>query len=475
MFRGAKVLLAVVAMTALPMLPQVAAASNIHGNSLTEAYQTQTSIDFRKGLQIRLAWTGDYVGPFDGTVGPSTLRSIRDFQARNGLKATGIIDDGMLRQLVALSDGAENGLGVALIDDATTGAKLAIPGALVHDLGPSDVGNLWRSTDGGVEIETIRIAETGQTLHGLFDVLSEPTNDRSIASAEFGGKWFSLGGEVSGRRYVMRFEGRDDDLRGFSISYDEKNDAALKPFTVVAGNLFEPFADTPASELVVSNQHPSLSSILRRDRSVSTNARYAKANADQERPNLFEMPADSEPAIDGRGQAAQPAFDMAGSGFVVSNDGWVLTNAHVVRACHTVTAGGRTVAHRVVFDPHNDLALLKLDGVVGKPLPVSAGKPRLGEDILALGYPLRSILADSLNVTRGNVSSLLGLMNDPRYLQISAPGPARQFRWSAHRPSRTGCRCRYRQAKRGCGCRCDGRYSAVDQFRNSAPTRLRTS
>ena len=34
---------------------------------------------------------------------------------------------------------------------------------------------------------------------------------------------------------------------------------------------------------------------------------------------------------------------------------------------------------------------------------------------------MRSILADSLNVTRGNVSSLLGLMNDPRYLQISAP------------------------------------------------------
>ena len=64
--------------------------------------------------------------------------------------------------------------------------------------------------------------------------------------------------------------------------------------------------------------------------------------------------------------------------------------------------------------------MLKVDADLGRPLPLVTGKPRLGEDVLALGYPLRSILADSLNVTRGNISSLLGLMNDPNYLQISA-------------------------------------------------------
>ena len=74
----------------------------------------------------------------------------------------------------------------------------------------------------------------------------------------------------------------------------------------------------------------------------------------------------------------------------------------------------------MVIDPDNDLALVKVDAKLDNPLPIGAGKPRLGEDILALGFPLRSILADSLNVTRGNVSSLLGLMNDANYLQISA-------------------------------------------------------
>ena len=64
---------------------------------------------------------------------------------------------------------------------------------------------------------------------------------------------------------------------------------------------------------------------------------------------------------------------MAGSGFVVSKDGdWLLTNAHVVRGCQLIRVGGEDIASRTVIDEGNDLALVKVDDPIGKPLPISA-------------------------------------------------------------------------------------------------------
>ncbi|HDZ71410.1 MAG TPA: trypsin-like serine protease [Aurantimonas coralicida] len=415
MRRFTKVLLAGIALAIAPMAPLTAVAQV---SELSIAYNNQTDADFRKGLQIRLAWTGDYVGAFDGVIDAASLRAIRDFQARLGMTPSGIIDEAMLELLIARSNDAEKVLGITLVDDAATGARAALPLGMVRDFGATEVGNLWRSADEAVEIETVRIADTGQTLKGLFDVLSQATETRSVSDAEFGGVWFVLRGQESGRSYVMRFAGRDGDLRGLSISYTNGEAGRMAPYAVVASNLFEPFAGEPQAPLVASNEAKPFSSMLARKRAVGApEARYAMAYSDPNRPHVFELPGET-----GSG-AIQPGareFDMAGTGFVVSRDGWLLTNAHVVKACRTVLVGDLGAASQTIIDTDNDLALIKVDGALGEPLEISAGKPRLGEDILALGYPLRSILADSLNVTRGNVSSLLGLMNDPRYLQISA-------------------------------------------------------
>ncbi len=47
--------------------------------------------------------------------------------------------------------------------------------------------------------------------------------------------------------------------------------------------------------------------------------------------------------------------------------------------------------------------------------------PTIGEEIIALGFPLQNILANGLNMTRGDVSALAGIGGDTRFLQISAP------------------------------------------------------
>ena len=92
-----------------------------------------------------------------------------------------------------------------------------------------------------------------------------------------------------------------------------------------------------------------------------------------------------------RGQRDTPVFG-AGSGFLVSPDGVILTNAHVVRDAQEVTVklqDRREYRARVLgADPKTDVAVLKIDA---KNLPVvPIGKSsdlKVGEWVLAIGSP----------------------------------------------------------------------------------------
>lgn len=97
-----------------------------------------------------------------------------------------------------------------------------------------------------------------------------------------------------------------------------------------------------------------------------------------------------------QGGRGGPAPEMPtrgqGSGFIVSADGTILTNAHVVRDAREVTVkltDRREFRARVLgADPKTDVAVLKIDA---KDLPVVAlGKPsdlRVGEWVAAIGSP----------------------------------------------------------------------------------------
>ncbi len=81
---------------------------------------------------------------------------------------------------------------------------------------------------------------------------------------------------------------------------------------------------------------------------------------------------------------------VEGSGWV-ARDGLVVTNAHVVAGQDDtrVLLRGRDPgmkATAVAFDPKNDLAVLRVDGLGAKPLPI-AGNPRAGTSAAVLGFP----------------------------------------------------------------------------------------
>ena len=82
-----------------------------------------------------------------------------------------------------------------------------------------------------------------------------------------------------------------------------------------------------------------------------------------------------------------------GSGVIVDEDGWIVTNYHVITRASKITvvlAGGSEYDARFVSgDDRNDLALLKIEA--NKPLPfveiAGDDEPMLGETVVAVGNP----------------------------------------------------------------------------------------
>lgn len=114
-----------------------------------------------------------------------------------------------------------------------------------------------------------------------------------------------------------------------------------------------------------------------------------------------------------------------GTGFVINQEGYILTNHHVVGGCVSLTTeleGRRLAVTYLGSDIPNDLALLKV-AQAPSVLPVfrPRGYLRPGDSVMAVGFPLRGILAPEANVTTGTVSALAGPGNDKRFLQVSMP------------------------------------------------------
>jgi S1-C subfamily serine protease len=114
----------------------------------------------------------------------------------------------------------------------------------------------------------------------------------------------------------------------------------------------------------------------------------------------------------------------SGSGVAVGRH-HVLSNAHVVEDAGAVSVlgEGRTLPAELVFaDPRNDLALLRVE----QPLPaVARFRPgldlHLGEDVVALGFPLQGLLGSGPQASAGNIAGLCGIGNDSSVFQFTAP------------------------------------------------------
>jgi S1-C subfamily serine protease len=121
----------------------------------------------------------------------------------------------------------------------------------------------------------------------------------------------------------------------------------------------------------------------------------------------------------------EPELLGNGSGTVISDDGLVLTAAHVLPDSADIQfrSGNATFpAEIVAIDRETDLALLKIEP--GK-LPAAALRldtsVKLGTPVFTIGFPNIKHQGVSPKLNKGEISSLAGYRDDPSTWQISVP------------------------------------------------------
>lgn len=137
--------------------------------------------------------------------------------------------------------------------------------------------------------------------------------------------------------------------------------------------------------------------------------------------------ADGNETAKVEGKALPRPQKTAGSGMVVNRNGVVLTNSHVVKSCRNirVSLGEGTqsqAASLLVRDDVNDLAALSTSL---RPTDITRfhDNPtmRAGDNVVAVGFPLASLLSREPNITAGVISAMNGLRGDKRHYQVTAP------------------------------------------------------
>ncbi|HME46310.1 MAG TPA: trypsin-like peptidase domain-containing protein [Syntrophorhabdales bacterium] len=112
--------------------------------------------------------------------------------------------------------------------------------------------------------------------------------------------------------------------------------------------------------------------------------------------------------------------DVRGSGFFVGQDGYILTNSHVIQDSWPtiqLADGKSTTASVIRNDEEKDLALLKASGSGYPALPLGdSNKVAQGESVIAIGSPIGL----EGTVTQGIVSAVRKATNGITYIQTDA-------------------------------------------------------
>ncbi len=199
---------------------------------------------------------------------------------------------------------------------------------------------------------------------------------------------------------------------GFDLSRLSFAQSRPNPSTVAtlaeASNAFVSIADhvTPAVVSIAVESRPTANSGSQRRRL----------------PQGMQVPPGMEEFFNQLGDVPPEVVNGAGSGFIVTKDGYILTNNHVVTMSDRTTIADRVTVQmldnriykaRVVGnDPTTDVALIKIDGNNFPTLPLGNDvQSRVGEWVLAIGNPLGFDFTVTAGIISAKGRSLPGLLN----------------------------------------------------------------
>ncbi|MDB9971179.1 serine protease [Alphaproteobacteria bacterium] len=114
----------------------------------------------------------------------------------------------------------------------------------------------------------------------------------------------------------------------------------------------------------------------------------------------------------------------SGTAFAVNNNGYFVTNEHVVRNCSSlgiVMKGEIYPASIYSKNSELDLAIIKTNPSISESYIKFSPEIKTGQSISALGYPLVDVLGAEIKVTTGIISSMSGYKGNNNHLGFTAP------------------------------------------------------
>lgn len=308
--------------------PKPAAADPAATQAAKDAYAAMP-LSERLSLQSDLIWSGDYNGGLDGDMGDGAIAAVRTFQRRNKTKDTGLLTPQERATLAAAVKEQQEQVGWKVVDDPlNSGMRLGIPAKLATLTGRGKSGGRWMSSRGEVQVETFRESAAGTTFNAIYEQQKKTPKGRVVEYGVMRPDFFVLSGLQGLKKFYVRAQLKDNDVRGMTILHDQAMDGIMQPVVVAMSSAFAPFgAAAPMA-------------------------------------------------------AAKPKVEYA-TAISVSPSGHFITNRAATDECHTIVIAGFGNAERIAEEKGSDIALLRVYGAENtKPIAVSAQPPRSADLVL---------------------------------------------------------------------------------------------
>ena len=270
--------------------------------------------DEQLAIQSALLWAGDVSATTNGD--DPMVAAIKNFQKRKKLKVTGVLTAAERAELVASAKEREDKFGWRVVTDPATGIRIGLPTKMVPHARPDGSGTRWSSTHGEVQVATFRIKGADANLSALFEAEKKKPGRQVDYSVLKPDNFFISGLQGGVRKFSVRAQMRDGEIRGFTMLFDQMMETIVTPAMVAMASAFSPFPARSAP----------LAALVR-------NVEY-------------------------------------GTGLIVSADGYIVTDRRNTQGCQVIVAAGIGAAERVAEDKDNGIALLRVYGV-RKLAPVS--------------------------------------------------------------------------------------------------------
>lgn len=265
----------------------------------------------RMAIQSDLIWTGDYNGVIAAELNDRAIVAVKAFQKRHGGRETGILTAEERAKLAQEAKPKQDNVGWRLVDDGTTGAWLGLPAKLVPQASAGKAGSHWQSGRGETQVDTFRIV--GTTLAAAFERLKKEPPERKVEYNVVRGDFFVISGLQGLKKFYVRAQIKDAEVRGITILYDQAMEGIMDPITVAMSNAFFPFPTGQFAGVLPPGPPP------------RRKVEY-------------------------------------GSGIVVSAIGHIVTDRQITEGCQSITVPGLGHAERIAVDRASDLALLRVYG-----------------------------------------------------------------------------------------------------------------